>query len=143
MPEFNRRRFVAALLAGTMFGCSKHNSGTEEIHYGRETCAKCGMVISDPRFAAEIRGGAQMQLAKFDDAGCATNWLETQSWQSESTTQFWVMNSDTGKDWLEARSAFYLPGEASPMNYGFAAIGSARTTAVDFATMRQSALARG
>jgi copper chaperone NosL len=143
MPDFNRRHIIALLLAGTTFGCSKQNSGTEEIHYGRETCAKCGMVISDPRFAAEIRGGPQLQLAKFDDAGCAANWLETQTWRSESTTQFWVMNSDTAKDWLQARSAFYLPGQVSPMNYGFAAISSTRKTAVDFAAMRQSALAKG
>ncbi len=134
---------MTGLLAVTLSGCSRQDAGTEEIHYGREACARCGMIISDPRFAAEIRGGPDMNLAKFDDVGCAVNWLETKPWRVETTSKFWVMNSDTGSDWLDARASWFLPDMMSPMNYGFGAVPQQRGGVVDYATMQARALARG
>ena len=65
------RRAMIALLAATPFvaGCMPQDEGPEEIRWGRETCAICGMIISDPRFGAEVRGGAERDLLKFDDIG--------------------------------------------------------------------------
>lgn len=143
MSGIDRRFFMGGALAVTLSGCSKQASGTEEIHYGRETCAKCGMVISDAHFAAEIRGGPDNQLAKFDDVGCAVNWLGGKSWHAETTTEFWVMDGETGQTWLKAREAWYTPGAMSPMNYGFLAHPQTRTGAVDYAAMQASALSKG
>jgi hypothetical protein len=143
MSLLDRRAFFGGALALGVAGCSKQSEGTEEIHYGRETCAKCGMVISDGHFAAEIRGGADRALAKFDDVGCAVNWLEGQSWRDATATDFWVMDGDTGTQWLKAREAWYMPGAMSPMNYGFLASKDQRATAVDYPAMKASALAKG
>jgi copper chaperone NosL len=141
--EMDRRLFLSGIAALSLTGCAKAAEGTEEIHYGRETCTKCGMVISDPHFAAEIRGGPDRQLVKFDDAGCAVNWLETQAWRAESTTDFWVMDADTGQSWLKAKEAWYMPGAMSPMNYGFSAHPQKQAEMVDFAAMTSAALAKG
>lgn len=143
MAHHSRRTVLAALAGLAVPGCSQQNEGTEEIHYGREACAKCGMIISDPHFAAEIRGGPDLALAKFDDVGCAVNWLEKKPWRAETTTRFWVMNGETGKEWLDARSSWYIPGMMSPMNYGFGAVAQQKSGAVDFATMQAQALAKG
>jgi len=143
MMRIDRRIFVGGLVLSGLAGCSKQSEGTEEIRYGRDTCAKCGMVISDPHFAAEIRGGADRQLAKFDDAGCAVNWLESKPWHAETTTDFWVMDAETGQTWLKAREAWYVAGAMTPMNYGFAAYPQQKEGAVDFSAMQQAALAKG
>lgn len=143
MSHLDRRRFMAGAAALTLAGCSKQTEGTEEIHYGRDTCAKCGMVISDAHYAAEIRGGPDKALAKFDDVGCAVNWLEKMEWRGETSTNFWVMDGETGTQWLNAQQAWYMPGAMTPMNYGFMAAKTKTEGALDYAAMRDSALAKG
>lgn len=138
-----RRTFLGGLAAAGLAGCSKDSEGPEDIHYGREACTKCGMVISDPHFAAEIRGGPDRHLVKFDDAGCAVNWLEKQAWRADTTTDFWVMDAEKGLSWLKAREAWYMPGAMSPMNYGYSAHLKKQDQTVDFATMKAAALSRG
>lgn len=141
----SRRRFlgIAAFAPLALSACTRQTEGPEEIRYGREACTMCGMIISDPRFAAEIRGGPDGVLVKFDDVGDAVNWLEMQAWRNESLKEFWVMDSDTGKDWLDARASHYLPGQMSPMDYGFAAVKAARAGTVSYEQMREAALKRG
>lgn len=145
MCNCNRRSVFLGLPATALFlaGCMKQTEGTEEIHYGREPCAMCGMIISDPHFASEIRGGPQSALAKFDDVGDAVNWLAMSKWTEVETREFWVMNSEDGQTWLDARTAFYLTGTPSPMGYGFSAVSTARAGALSFAEMQKKALARG
>lgn len=138
-----RRLFIGGAAMLGLAGCSKSSEGTEEIHYGRETCAKCGMVISDPHFAAEIRGGPDRELKKFDDAGCAVNWLEAQAWRAETTVDFWVMDAASAKDWLKAKQAWYMAGAMSPMNYGYGAYPRKQEGMVDYAAMASAALAKG
>lgn len=145
MCACNRRRFLG-LVAATpiaLSGCTRQSEGPEEIRFGREVCAMCGMIISEPRFAAEIRGGPDGVLVKFDDIGDAVNWLEMQAWRTTQLKEFWVMNSDNGEEWLDARSAWFLTGQVSPMDYGFAAVKDRREGAVDFAAMTKAALEKG
>lgn len=143
--DCSRRQSLAFLigLPLAVAGCRRQSEGPEEIHYSREVCAMCGMVISDPRYAAEIRGGPDRMLVKFDDIGDAVNWLDMQSWRADPAVEFWVMDSVSGGEWLDARQAFYMPGTVSPMDYGFAAVKEKTEKTVDFATMSQQALARG
>jgi copper chaperone NosL len=46
-----------------------------EIKWDRETCVRCSMVISDRRFAAQLRGGPKNTVFKFDDIGCFAFWI--------------------------------------------------------------------
>lgn len=144
-PCSHDRRRVLGILAAVplaLAGCSRPSDGPEEIRYGREVCARCGMIISDPQFAAEIRGGPDRALAKFDDVGDALHWLEKQAWRQDQLSGFWVMDSVGGKDWLDARQAFYRSGAVSPMGFGFAAVREKGAPAVDYETMRKAVLLR-
>lgn len=145
MCQCSRRRFLGFLAVApvALSACTRQTEGPEEIRYGRETCAMCGMIISDPHYAAEIRGGPDGALVKFDDIGDAVNWLEMQSWRNDSLKEFWVMDSANGTAWLDARTAYYMSGVVSPMDYGYAALAAPQAGAVDFATMRKAVLEKG
>ncbi len=133
----------ASLLLLPLTGCGEEDSGPVPIRYGRETFEICSMIISDPRFAAEIRGGPGRRIHKFDDIGDAINWLEKQPWKDAPETEIWVRDVTTGKTWLDARKAHYLTGQVSPMDYGFGAVADARPGTVSFAEMRKRVLKRG
>jgi hypothetical protein len=68
---------VLTPLAAALSGCGKSAwpEGMAEIKWDRETCPRCSMVISDRRFAAELRGGPKDTVVKFDDIGCFTFWV--------------------------------------------------------------------
>lgn len=118
------RRAVIALFAATPFlaACKPVNEGPVEVRWGRETCEICGMIISDPRFGAEVRGGPDKALVKFDDIGDALHWWREQPWCEEPDVEIWVRDYDTGKRWIDARAARYVAGVVSPMDYGFGAV---------------------
>ena len=155
----DRRRFIAAAvhglalspLAAALSACGKAGSwpeGMAEIKWDRDTCVRCSMVISDRRFAAEIRGGEKNIVFKFDDIGCAVFWLRDKTkdypWMAEPATRFWVAEvSGSGEKWLEARKAKYTGGKLSPMGYNQAAVAFAEAGSFDFEEMRQHVLAKG
>jgi nitrous oxide reductase accessory protein NosL len=131
---------LAALLAGC--GRRELPEGVAAIKWDRDTCVRCNMIISDPRFAAQVRGGPQQQSYKFDDIGCVVFWLKAQAWGSDPETRIWVMSASDNK-WIDARAARYVGGRTSPMGYNFAATGGGAPGSLDFEDMRQHVLAKG
>lgn len=109
-------------------GCERR-SGPIEIAWDRDTCARCGMVISDKHFAAQVRGGSEGQTQVFDDIGCALQWLEEQSWKARA--EVWVADYRSGQ-WLDARQAYYVAGRLTPMNYGLGATSKPVARSVNF-----------
>jgi len=89
-----------------------------EIRYGRDTCAYCGMIISDPRFAAAA-AAADGTMTLFDDIG---DLLAYRKENQPSWVAIWVHDYET-QEWLSAEEAWYLlaPGIRSPMGWGLAA----------------------
>lgn len=161
MCDTPRRRFIARLglggllltpLAAALSGCRKGNwpDGMVDIKWDRDTCVRCSMVISDRRFAGEIRGGPEQTAFKFDDPGCLAFWLKEQAdkypWLAEAATRMWVadFNSKSRDEmhWLDPRQARYIE-RTSPMGYNFAAIAEPLAGAIDFTDMRQQTLAKG
>ena len=133
----DRRRFIVAgfaltPLAAALSACGKSGpwpEGMAEIKWDRDTCVRCSMVISDRRFAAEMRGGGKDIVFKFDDIGCA---------------MFWVADAaGKGDKWLDARKAHYSGGAMSPMGYNFSARAYAEAGSQSFDEMRQHVLAKG
>jgi len=153
-PE--RRRFLGRLAAGSLLltplsGCQKDGwpAGMAEIKWDRDACARCSMVISDRRFAAELRGGPRDDAYKFDDIGCLLFWVRDkageQPWLNEPATKMWVADLNSrGNEvkWLDPRQAHYL-SRRSPMGYNFAAAALPQAGSQDFASMREHVLARG
>ena len=160
MCQTQRRSFLGHLLAGSFMltplaaalsGCSKTDwpEGMVEIKWDRETCPRCSMVISDRRFAAELRGGPKDTVVKFDDIGCMTFWirdkLKDMPWLADATTRMWVADSTSkGKEvtWLDPRKAQFIT-KTSPMGYNFGAVNYPQMGSLDFESMRQHVLAKG
>ncbi len=156
MCDRQRRRFLGGLLltplAAALAGC-KHGDwpeGMAEIKWDRDTCTRCSMVISDRRFACELRGGPENTVFKFDDPGCLAFWLKEKAekypWLNAPATKIWVADfaSKSREDmrWLDPQRAFFI-SRSSPMAYNFAAVASVQAGALDFTDMRQHVLAKG
>ncbi len=150
-----RREFLllsGGLLLAPLAACGEKGSwpeGMAEIKWDRDTCVRCNMVISDPRFAAQLRGGDKNTAFKFDDIGCLVFWLRDKAtqhpWMAEPATRLWVADSTDmrGATWLDAHRAHYLGGRLSPMGYNFAAVRDAASGALTFEAMREQVLAKG
>lgn len=151
-----RRHFLylgGGMLIGAALGCDREAGtwppGMQPIKWDRDTCARCNMVISDPRFAAEMRGGEKNTVFKFDDIGCLVFWQRDKAaqypWMADPATRMWVADSAdmSGASWLDPRQARYLGGRLSPMGYNFAAVRDAVPQSLTFGAMREQVLAKG
>ncbi len=140
-----RRDFLAATAAVLVTGCfDDRASGPVDIAWDRDACALCNMLISDARFAAQVRGGPKRKVWKFDDIGCAVNWLNKQPWAADPDTEIWVADHRSTRDavtWLDARAAYYVPDVLSPMNYNYAARPKPADGAVRFEALTSIILA--
>jgi nitrous oxide reductase accessory protein NosL len=139
--------FALTPLAAALSACAREAlpDGLAEIKWDRDTCARCSMVISDRRFAAQVRGGPRQASWKFDDIGCVAFWLQAQPWGNEAATRIWVTDAASGDKvvWLDARQAHYVGGKSSPMGYDFAAYAAAAPRSLTFEDMRTQVLAKG
>ena len=112
-------RGLLFLFAVLFAGCSvEPQSGPGEVRWDRETCERCAMAVSDPRYSAQVRGGpagGRGRLYKFDDIVCALLWLEKQPWRENPAVEVWVNDHRDG-EWLDARSAWYVTGKITPMD---------------------------
>ncbi len=132
------------LLTGLVAGCwGEPETGPSEIRFGRDTCEMCRMIISDPRFAAQVRGGPKHRIFKFDDVGEMVLWLDQQKWKDDPKTERWVMDAKTGKTWLNAASAYFVKERHTPMDYGFGAVKNAEAGAITYNEMVEKVRERG
>jgi copper chaperone NosL len=97
-----------------------------EIHYGEDMCEFCGMIISDPRYAAGYltRDGEEHI---FDDIG---NMFRSHLQKQDEATAFFV--HDYGeKSWIRAETAHYVMSSKllTPMLNGLAAAATAEKAA--------------
>ncbi|AKH20823.1 multidrug ABC transporter ATPase [Sedimenticola thiotaurini] len=113
------------LALSLLTGCSVDpGTGPDDVKWDRETCERCRMVLSDRNHSAQIRyypaNKKRSKVMKFDDIGCAVIWLEDKPWKDDPKTQIWVTDRHGG-GWLNAREAFYIKGDLTPMEYGLGA----------------------
>ena len=132
---------ATSLLA--LLGCSREpTTGPVEIKWDRDVDPRCSMVISDQRFAAQIRD-PNRKVTKFDDIGCAMFWLMAQPFSEQTpNTEYWVADYRKG-GWIDARQAHYLEGKKSPMGYHFAALAAAEAGTISYQEMKKRILSRG
>ena len=93
------------LLVIMIVGCQAQVdlSQPPEILYGEEVCTECGMIISEPRFAAAYytpEGDAR----RFDDIG---GMLTHHAANQEEVAQFWVHDYET-EEWIVAGEAYFV-----------------------------------
>jgi len=112
-----RRLGIAALVLLGLAACSPaRETGPAEIVWDRDTCERCLMAISEPRFAAQVRDHDH-RVHRFDDLGCALLWLDGQA-AAPQPLEIWVGNPEAD-GWLDARSTAYRTVPHTPMSYGF------------------------
>lgn len=92
--------------------------GPPAIRYGRDRCDACGMIISDPRYAAAARHGPVAY--RYDDIGCLVGHSGTALAARRATG---YVHDAESHDWLEAASAAFVrsPAISTPMGFGLAA----------------------
>ena len=129
------RRLLALGLLVAACGPGKA-TGPVEVAWDRDSCERCFMAISDPRFAAQIRSGASVGVTQFDDLGCASLWLDEHRHEAGDRLEVWVRDL-RGERWLDATAARYVPGVRTPMNYGFGASAEPVEGALDWAEVRE------
>jgi len=142
--SLSRRRFVGLVpgLVLAVSGCGQSSTGPVEVKWGRDACEYCGMIIDEPRFATQLRGGVSRKAYKFDDPGDAVLFLAKQAWANDPAAEVWVGGLETGQ-WMDGRKAFWIAGQRSPMGHGFGAVADSRPGSLDFAGFRAAILARG
>lgn len=127
---------LALLVFVLLTACSGDpGSGPKEVKWDRDSCERCRMVLSDRVHSAQVRfqppGKKHSQVLTFDDIGCAVLWLEEKPWKDDPATEIWVTDSRNGA-WIDARSAFYVTGQLTPMEYGLGALAEEVPGAFDF-----------
>ena len=93
-------------------------AGSEPLHYGRDACSRCRMLLAEPGFAGEIRD-ARGQLTRYDDLGCLIGALRE---AHVETPEAWVEDHATHQLVPLLRAAL-VAGERirTPMGHGIVA----------------------
>ena len=122
MRGFSVLFFTLLTLSFLASGCGekRQKGGVEAIHWDRDMCERCKMVVSERKYAAEVVDPKSNRVYKFDDLGCAVLWLEEERIPWAKEAKIWVTDAKTGK-WLDARKALYTDDSITPMAYGIAA----------------------
>lgn len=109
--------FITSLF---LFGCGRNVdiSQPPEIFYGEDLCTECGMIISEPRYAAAYYTAAG-EAKSFDDIGGMCSHLAE---MDEEVASFWVHDYET-EEWLKAEDAVFVMGDDiyTPMAFGVVA----------------------
>lgn len=130
---------LCALIAVVAVACGgESRSGPPEIHYGRDACAECHMIISEARFAAAYRDRNGDPFV-FDDIGDLVQHA-TKANVLDSMTA-WVHDYNTEK-WIDAKPAWYVRSSIqTPMGHGIVAF-SKEAAAEKFAAEHDGTVVR-
>ena len=122
---------LALASALALSACARSGGDLPAIHYGRDACARCGMILSEERFASGYVGDDGETVA-FDDLG---ELLAAVSGNPALAAKSYVHDSRDGR-WLRASQAVFakLPGLTTPMGSGYAAF-SSEAEAEDYARL--------
>lgn len=110
------------MLFGLLFSGCESSAGTDpaKLHFDREICERCRMIISDRKHAAQVINPQNAKRYFFDDIGCVELWFKEKeiAWANEAI--IYVTDYDTGA-WINARTAFWSTEHFTSMSYGLVA----------------------
>lgn len=130
---------VSAMLLFLAACSGDPGTGPQEVRWDRYTCERCRMVLSDRKHSAQVRfrePTGKSRVRFFDDIGCAILWLEDKPFRDAHDTEIWVTDWRSG-EWIDARSAHYLKGQVTPMEYGLGAQSDPDPDSFDYRVARE------
>lgn len=107
-----------AILVIFLAACTRPAGGPPQVRFGQDVCARCGMIISEPRFASGYRKPDGETVA-YDDLG--EFWKALQA--DPSLGKIAYVSDFNQQGWLPAQDCVYVltPGFATPMGSGMVA----------------------
>jgi hypothetical protein len=114
-------KIVLLLVFFLFFGCErKIDLGVHEVHWDRDMCVRCKMVVSDREYAVQTTDPKSGKTYYFDDIGCLILWFDEEQIPWANEAKIWVTDKNT-KEWIDAKSAKWSTQSVTPMAFGFAA----------------------
>jgi nitrous oxide reductase accessory protein NosL len=116
-----KKIFLTIVIIALQSGCEERSkTDVAEVHWDRDMCARCVMVVSDRHNSVQVREPKTGKTYIFDDIGCMVLWFKKNNfpWQKQAT--IWVNDVETGQ-WIDAKTAIYTSGNTTPMAFGFSA----------------------
>jgi hypothetical protein len=133
----DRIAIAGALAASVGMACGmRPDTGPVDPAWDRDTCERCAMILSDRRFAAQLRYTQDPSVRHFDDLGCALLAWDEREAEGVVPQEVWVRDRE-GQSWLDARSTRFREDPHTPMGYGFAAVGAAHEGGLDLESVRR------
>jgi len=115
------RFLILGILVFSFSACEKKSTtDVAEVHWDRDMCARCVMVVSDRQNTTQVRNPKTGKTYMFDDIGCMALWFKEENIEWKDKAIVWITDVNTGK-WINARTAFYDTENITPMAYGFSA----------------------
>lgn len=106
-----RRAAIALLFCAPLFACEEAQGPVDPV-WGKQPCAHCAMLVSEPPHAAQAVG-ADGARHYFDDLGCMALYAEEKPLQ-----RAWARDGASGT-WLDVEKASFKKGAKTPMDFGF------------------------
>ncbi len=132
-------RFCFGLLL--IWGLNACDSNTDQrpldIVWGRDIGESSSMVISDPRYAAQvIEKSGRGRL--FVEIGTAIHYVAAN--KNKESLKIWV-NDFNSHEWIDARSANWMSGfKGSPMGFGYRAYQKGKINGIPFSDVYNQVL---
>lgn len=143
-------KILSIFFIALLFSACEKKTPTEyaEIHWDRDTCERCKMILSDRKHTVQVKNQEDNKIYKFDDIGCAILWFKENKISWKDKAKIWITDVETSK-WIDARSAFYDTVHKTPMAYGFSAnekkesITEKNSEIIDFKEVEKRVLEKG
>ena len=119
-------RCLVVAFALLVNACSAKVAGPPAIVVDTTACSHCGMLVSEPIYAAAYQTDAS-EARVFDDIGCMLDALRR---EAVSPSRVWVQDA-AGTGWLDADRANFVASERirTPMSGGLLAYADAAAAA--------------
>ena len=109
---------LGVAVAAAVLVSGRPPEGPVAVDWDGTRCARCGMLVSEPGFAAQLHledGSVQ----HFDDPGCLL--LQREELAASEVHAAWLHHVAEDR-WLPLESSAFVPVPHSPMGYGLGAV---------------------
>lgn len=128
---------AALAIARAVIESQRPPEGPAPVAWSRVTCARCRMLVSEPRFAAQLQS-ADGSVLFFDDPG------DLLLYQAEQRPEVHAIyfHHHAAERWIPRDRVRFVPVEPTPMGHGLGATDADEPGSLSYAEARAALLAR-